>query len=407
MNPSLIAQITQEVLAELGAGTKSATPSAPGSAHSFLVIATSAQDIAGALGRIQALPGRNRIVLAAPKYARNLLSGTDLTGVEAHYLDMGKPDECHLLAGADFVVLPTLDTPLLQKVTGFKTDTWPAKQVVNALAQNKKVFVPGKGDEPWAQKAKQVGILVGGWELLGAPAAACPERAPAPGSQRPQGDLAGYIDHTLLKPDATEAELLKLCAEARQFKFASVCVNPGWISLCAKQLQGSGVMVCTVVGFPLGATSTAAKVAETRKALADGADEIDMVLNIGALKSRDLARVEQDIRAVKQACGHHTLKVILETALLSEDEKVIACELSKKAKADFVKTSTGFVPGGATVADISLMRRIVGPEMGVKASGGVRDTATAQAMIAAGANRIGASASVAIATGTSAGKGNY
>ncbi|MBC7543898.1 MAG: deoxyribose-phosphate aldolase [Candidatus Sericytochromatia bacterium] len=219
--------------------------------------------------------------------------------------------------------------------------------------------------------------------------------------------LASYIDHTLLKADAIEAEVLKLCAEARQNHFASVCVNPGWVKLCADQLRGSKVMVCTVIGFPLGATSTGAKVAETRQAIADGADEIDMVLNIGALKSGQLGLVEQDIRSVKQACGRHTLKVILETALLKDDEKVTACELSKQAGADFVKTATGFGPGGATEADIALMRRTVGPEMGVKASGAVRDTETAQKMIAAGANRIGASASVAIVTGAAAGKGNY
>jgi deoxyribose-phosphate aldolase len=442
MNPSLIAQITKEVMAELGAAAKSqpadgGKPAKPATAaQSILVIATGAQDVPETLSRLAA-SGSHRIILAAPKYGRSLLAGADLSGATVHYLDMGKPDECHLLSGADVVVVPNLEAPLLNKVAQFRTDSWPAKQIVNALAQGKPVFVPGKGTESWAAKAKGLGMRVGGWETLfalqgatgggdchtcetqghcatrctdkvGAALTAGAKRISSPSEQAGvAGGLAGYIDHTLLKAEATEAEILKLCAEARQFKFASVCVNPGWVALCARQLKGSGVMVCTVVGFPLGATSTAAKVCETRKALEDGADEIDMVLNVGALKSGQKDIVEQDIRAVKQACGRHTLKVILETSLLKDDEKVTACELSKRAGADFVKTSTGFGSGGATVADIALMRRTVGPELGVKASGAVRDTQTAEAMIAAGATRIGASASIAIATGTAAGKGNY
>jgi deoxyribose-phosphate aldolase len=439
VNPSLIAQITKEVLAEIGASSQAKGAGAPAptaAAKSILVIATGAQDVPQTLSRLAGL-GSHRIVLAVPKYGRRLLAGADLGKAEVHYLDMGKPEECHLLAGADLVVLPTLETPLLNKVAQFRTDSWPAKQVVNALAQGKPVFVPGKGTEPWAAKAKSLGLRIGGWESLfalqggagggdcnscttqghcatrcsdkvGSALTAGAARITGPHDQAGvAGGLAKYIDHTLLKPEATEAEILKLCAEARQYKFASVCVNPGWVKLCAQQLKGSGVMVCTVIGFPLGATSTAAKVCETRKALEDGADEIDMVLNIGALKSAQYELVEQDIRAVKQACGRHVLKVILETSLLKDDEKVKACELSKRAGADFVKTSTGFGSGGATVADIALMRRTVGPEMGVKASGAVRDTQTAEAMIAAGATRIGASASIAIATGTAAGKGNY
>jgi len=223
----------------------------------------------------------------------------------------------------------------------------------------------------------------------------------------PAADLGRFIDHTLLKPTATTAEITKLCEEARQYKFASVCVNPAHVALAADLLRGSGVMVCTVVGFPLGATSSFTKVMETRDAIANGAEEIDMVINVGALKSKDYELVKSDIAIVVEAAGGHTVKVILETSLLNQEEKIKGCELSKQAGADFVKTSTGFSTGGATVEDITLMRRTVGPAMGVKASGGIRDTQTAQQMIAAGATRIGASASVGIVKGQTAGGKGY
>jgi deoxyribose-phosphate aldolase len=224
--------------------------------------------------------------------------------------------------------------------------------------------------------------------------------AAAAGTRPASSDIAAAIDHTLLKPDATEAEIRKLCEEARQYVFASVCVNPSWVGTCAKLLAGSPVKVCTVIGFPLGATTSTAKSVETRDAIANGATEIDMVINVGALKSGDDDLVRRDIEAVVGAAqGQALVKVILETALLSREEKIKACLLAKMAGADFVKTSTGFSSGGATVEDIALMRETVGPEMGVKASGGIRDRATAEAMVAAGATRIGASASVAIATG--------
>ncbi|MFZ2961333.1 MAG: deoxyribose-phosphate aldolase [Candidatus Ozemobacteraceae bacterium] len=219
----------------------------------------------------------------------------------------------------------------------------------------------------------------------------------------PPEELARTIDHTLLKATATTAEVTKLCEEARQYRFASVCVNPFHVALSAKLLQSSPVKVCTVVGFPLGATSTYTKVAETRDAVANGADEIDMVINVGALKSKDYEMVKNDIARVVEAANGRTVKVILETSLLNQEEKIKGCELSKAAGADFVKTSTGFSTGGATVEDIALMRRTVGPSMGVKASGGVKDTAIAQQMIAAGATRIGASASIAIVKGVSGG----
>lgn len=211
-------------------------------------------------------------------------------------------------------------------------------------------------------------------------------------------DIALMVDHTLLKPGATQEEIAKLCEEAKAYCFASVCVNPTYVSLCAQLLRGSGVKVCTVIGFPLGSTTPTVKAIEARDAIANGAEEIDMVINVGALKSGNDALVRDDIQAVRDATRGKVLKVILETALLNKDEKVRACRMSKEVGADFVKTSTGFGPGGATAEDVRLMRETVGPLMGVKASGGIRDTSIAQEMIKAGATRLGTSASVAIVT---------
>jgi deoxyribose-phosphate aldolase len=210
--------------------------------------------------------------------------------------------------------------------------------------------------------------------------------------------VASMIDHTLLKPDATRTEIESLCREAAQFKFATVCVNPAWVADAARLLSGSGVGVCSVVGFPLGATTADVKGYETRRAIFDGAREIDMVINVGALKSGDLRVVERDIEAVTSPCRDCRVlsKVIIEAALLTDEEKITACTLAKAAGADYVKTSTGFGPGGATVADVALMRRVVGAEMGVKAAGGVRDLEGLKAMVAAGATRVGASAGVKI-----------
>ena len=209
-------------------------------------------------------------------------------------------------------------------------------------------------------------------------------------------ELAKYIDHTLLKPDATKAQILKICDEAKAYHFASVCVNPSRIALVAEALKGSGVTPCCVVGFPLGAIPTESKAAETAVAVRNGAGEIDMVINLGAAKDGDWALVESDIAAVKAACGPAKLKVIIETCLLTDDEKVKACLAAKSAGADFVKTSTGFSKAGATVEDVRLMRKTVGPDMGVKAAGGVHNKAEALAMIEAGATRIGASSGIAI-----------
>jgi deoxyribose-phosphate aldolase len=211
-------------------------------------------------------------------------------------------------------------------------------------------------------------------------------------------DIAKMIDHTLLKPDATQDQIAQLCYEARKHGFAAVCVNPAYVELCSQLLKGTPVHVCTVVGFPLGATPPEVKAYEAQQAIDDGATEVDMVINIGALKSKDYALVERDIATVARTC--HTngaiLKVIIEAALLTDEEKVIACQLAKVAGADYVKTSTGFGPGGATVHDVELMRRSVGPEIGVKAAGGIGSYDDAKAMIAAGATRIGASAGVKI-----------
>lgn len=213
-------------------------------------------------------------------------------------------------------------------------------------------------------------------------------------------EIASLIDHTLLKPEATQEQIITLCQEAADYQFKTVCVNPSWVETCAKELKETSVGIATVIGFPLGATSTFTKVAETRDVIAQGATEIDMVINIGALKSGDSETVKKDIACVVQAANNQVLvKVIIETGFLTEDEKKLACQLAKEAGADFVKTSTGFGPGHATPEDILLMREVVGPELGVKASAGIRDFMTAKKLVAAGATRIGASAGKEIVDG--------
>jgi len=231
--------------------------------------------------------------------------------------------------------------------------------------------------------------------------------APKPAARKPAAiprpaDLAALIDHTILKPDATAEQVRRICDEAREHRFFSVCVNPVFVPLVAQALAGSGVATCSVIAFPFGATATAIKVAEAARAVGEGAGEIDMVIHVGALKAGEHDAVRADIAAVKQAGGAALLKVIIETCLLTDEEKRAACRIAKKAGADFVKTSTGFGGGGATVADVALMRAEVGRKMGVKASGGIRDYATALAMVQAGATRLGASASIAIVTAAAA-----
>lgn len=215
-------------------------------------------------------------------------------------------------------------------------------------------------------------------------------------------NYASYIDHTLLKPEATKEQIIALCAEAKQYDFASVCVNPTWIETAAKELEGAVSKVCTVIGFPLGANTSDVKAFETKDAIAKGADEVDMVLNIGALKGSDYELVLNDMKAVVEAANGTLVKVIIETCLLTDEEKVKACELAVEAGVDYVKTSTGFSTGGATPTDVALMRKTVGPDFGVKASGGVRSLADLKAMIEAGATRIGASSGVKIMQGLAA-----
>jgi deoxyribose-phosphate aldolase len=231
------------------------------------------------------------------------------------------------------------------------------------------------------------------------------------GATPAKAEMASMIDHTLLKPDATPDQIAQLCYEARKHGFAAVCVNPTHVQLAAQLLKGASVAVCTVVGFPLGATPPEVKAYEAQLAMDQGATEIDMVINVGALKSKDYALVARDIRAVVRVCHTRTpsvlVKVIIEAVLLTEEEKIAACLLAKESGADYVKTSTGFASGGATVADVALMRRVVGSTMGVKAAGGVRTAADAQALVAAGATRIGASAGVKIIQGEAAGEGKY
>ncbi len=221
------------------------------------------------------------------------------------------------------------------------------------------------------------------------------------GTQLTAQDIAPFIDHTLLKPNAKEEEITQLCNEAREFGFAAICINPSYVPLAATLLANTPVKICTVVGFPIGSMTTEAKAFETRDAVAKGADEIDMVINVGKLKSGDYQYVVEDVKAVVKAAQHRIVKVIIEAAMLTDDEKVAACILAKAGGAKFVKTSTGFGPGGATAHDVALMRRTVGAEMGVKAAGGIRDLATAAEMVKAGATRIGASASIQIVTSQS------
>jgi deoxyribose-phosphate aldolase len=245
----------------------------------------------------------------------------------------------------------------------------------------------------------EVVARMGGQGASAAPGAAAPMASATPMAS----ELAKFIDHTLLKPEATEDQVNKLCEEAAKHHFYSVCVNSSWAEHCARKLAGSGVKVCAVVGFPLGAMDSRAKAFEARTAIANGANEIDMVMNVGAMKAKNLKLVREDMLAVRRACRTGiVLKVILETCMLTDEEKVLACQIAKDVECDFVKTSTGFNKGGATVADIALMRRTVGPKMGVKAAGGVRSYEDAIAMIGAGATRLGTSSGAAIVTGQKA-----
>lgn len=275
------------------------------------------------------------------------------------------------------------------------------REVLIALSEQEHLSAHPEGDHCTEECAEGICVRTC-FDRIGRVVGAGAERVTSSLGGVPDDPNMGHlVDHTLLKPDATHDQIAQLCYEARKFEFASVCVNPTHVKLCAELLSGSPVKVCTVIGFPLGASATPVKVYETETAIRDGATEIDMVINVGALKAKDFDLVAQDINEVVRVAhaAGAIVKVIIETALLDHDEKVTACLLSKEAGADFVKTSTGFSGGGATIEDIALMRRVVGPEIGVKASGGVRNYEDAKNMVEAGATRIGASAGVKIVQG--------
>lgn len=288
-----------------------------------------------------------------------------------------------------------IDSQTVERVVELVT-----KQVLIALAEEEQRAVHPDHDECTSECGAGYCVRHCGDKVELIVQAGAERLASGLGATPARPSLASMIDHTLLKPEATPDQIAQLCYEARKHGFAAVCVNPTHVELSAQLLKGSAVAVCTVVGFPLGATPPEVKAYEAQLAIDHGATEIDMVINIGALKSKDYELVARDIRAVVRVCHAHTLavlvKVIIEAALLNDEEKIAACLLSKECGADFVKTSTGFASGGATVADVALMRRVVGPRMGVKAAGGVRTRAEAEAMTAAGATRLGASAGVKI-----------
>ena len=437
-----IEQITREVVQELmGEMLLAQGPNAPGVPYKRILILFNRSDLAIAplLAELSAWQTKAHLTLVAPRWARSLWSNPALP-IEYVSFDRAETAKAYV-ASHDRVVILGASKPLLQKLKRLDRQHLPSALAVEALSQNKPVMLL---DSHWhgidTAKLEAMGVRLGSLQDIARifplpPVPAMPAAAPvqvtpngasdaagitrerirqvmqmgaqrmALGSDVSVGsgdlpmDLARMIDHTLLKAEATEAQVTTLCEEARANHFASVCINPSYVPLAARLLTGCDVMVCTVIGFPLGATDSQTKADETRHAVESGADEIDMVINVGALKSQNIAKVEADIRAVVQAAQGKTVKVILETALLNDAEKVLACQLSEKAGAHFVKTSTGFGPSGATEADVSLMRRTVRADMEVKASGGIRDQATALKMIRAGATRIGASASVEISRG--------
>ncbi len=386
---ALVDQVTRQVTAATGAATPSLSPR--------LVWLVYTEDTRAFSDAVSALTSRgNEVVVAVPRWAEAVLATGNIASQGARIVSEAslKGSLEAEVGAADVVVLPSLPRSLANQLLAKDSDAFAARVVKAALAKGKRVL----SFDELSDKLTALGLRQGSLgELTGGSAGVAAENHA----------LARMIDHTLLKADATEAEITKLCQEAAKHHFMSVCVNPSNVALAAKLLKGTDVKVCTVVGFPLGATPSEVKAFETKQAIADGATEIDMVLNIGALKSKRYDLVEADIRAVVQACGGLVSKVILETCLLTDEEKVTACALSKSAGATFVKTSTGFSKGGATAYDIALMRATVGPELGVKASGGVRDRKGALEMIKAGATRIGASASVSIVGGGKSSTSGY
>jgi deoxyribose-phosphate aldolase len=414
-------RVTEEVLRQLQAEGSSPTKpqqTAPDYTCDFLVVVAGPVTAkVAALGQV--LAGAGKVTFVAQSAVPALAAcGQVIT-------DGAEEAASRLVQGAGRIIVPSLYVGVAAKVAGLISDSLTSAVLLDAALNGKPVEVARDGlqvpgDANWAirrkveeilQAMRTFGFVVTDLESLAAEAArlpkaqAAPVAAAAPAPARAEvaaaddydRTLARMIDHTLLKPEATAEQIVKLCAEARAYNFMSVCVNPGWVPLAAQELQGSDVKVCTVIGFPLGATSTESKAYETGESIRQGATEVDMVINVGALKSGQYDRVLGDMKAVVDAArGKALTKVIIETGLLTDGEKVKACELAKQAGADFVKTSTGFGPGGATPEDIALMRKTVGPELGVKASGGVRDYEAAMAVVHAGANRIGASASINI-----------
>ena len=420
-------RVTQEVLAQLQAGGVEATPQqvqavlasvtpvAVGDDFRTDVLAVLAGPVSDkVLALLQVLAGAGQLTVVAAEGADRL------AGLGVPVLTAG--DELtarRLVKGAVRILVPAISTAVVTSLSQMVATNLAGSVLVQAALEGKAVTVARDGAEAPAganfavrRKVEEalaglrtIGFAVTYLEAMAeevrktvpapAPAVKAESAATAPGDW--DRELARMIDHTLLKPEATAEQVIKLCKEAREYHFMSVCVNPGWVPLAAEQLAGSDVRVCTVIGFPLGATTTESKAYETANTIAAGATEVDMVINVGALKSGQYDRVLKDIKAVVDAArGKALSKVIIETGLLTDEEKVKACQLSKEAGADFVKTSTGFGPGGATPEDIALMRRTVGPDMGVKASGGVRDYEAAMAVVKAGATRIGASASINI-----------
>lgn len=455
-----LSTIVERITREIVANVRPAAPAGGGlsaqAVKQILVVFSGAEgQNREIVDQLRQIGGGLPLTLVVPRWGQGLFSALAQSQPEWQFLaaDGERIDPQELLLHHDLIIIPDLKEKTARQLASFQGSQYPASLVLGALHRNKKVILGGSyltdqgrrhGDMATVlDTLRQMGLIVtetkglaatargiiqscatcvpgeqrkcatGGGDCFNCGHGLCVQKAPgrvdevmAAGANRISAslgvatfrkDLASVIDHTLLKAEATEQEVNQLCAEARQYGFASVCINPTWVELCARLLAGSGVKVCTVIGFPLGATTAAAKAAETRDAIARGAQEVDMVINIGALKSGHYRIVEDDIRGVVQAAQGNVSKVILETCLLTDEEKIMGCQLSRSAGATFVKTSTGFNKSGATVQDIALMRRVVGPEMGVKASGGVRDCATAEEMVKAGATRIGASASIAIA----------
>jgi deoxyribose-phosphate aldolase len=433
-------EVTRELLAELHLEQAAHSPLVPYQRILF-VFSRADIDLNPVAAKLSRWKDKAQLRLVAPKWAGSLWSGNPLTQagltLEHTSFEATAAQIKSLVDQADRIVLLGTNLSIVNKILRTQRDHLAAGVVVEGLARNKPVMVLDSDlSSEHTRKLQALGLHLGKLDDIERvfPLPPLPvtvtSKAPAPANLSPEqavnhsidrirqlinagaqrvatalgehpvpSDLARMIDHTLLKAEATEEQVRKLCAEAREYTFASVCVNPSYVALAAQLLKGCPVMVCTVIGFPLGATDSKTKADETRNAIANGADEIDMVINVGALKSRNLKAVEADIRAVVQAAAGKTVKVILETSMLNDEEKVIGCQLSEKAGAHFVKTATGFGPGGATENDVALMRRTVRREMEVKASGSIRDTETAMKMVRAGATRIGASASIAIVTG--------